>query len=128
MVQTQEQPGDDVQGMADANHLRAGSVKQLCYFCGNARRPRKNCPAKDAACDFCQKVGHYFKVCQKRLENRSIDATKKTAAMQGPKLATLSASETSNNTRVLCNVKINGIAAKPLMRPGVRYIRTWISA
>jgi len=42
----------------------------------------------------------------KRLGNRSIDATKKTAAIQGPKLAT--ASETSNNTRVLCNVNING--------------------
>ena len=81
--------------------------------------PRKNCPAKDAACNFCQKVGHYFKVCQKRLGNRSsIDAIKKTAAIQGPKLATLSASETSNNTRVLCNVKINGIVAKSLMDPG----------
>ena len=69
----------------------------------------KICPAKDAACNFCQKVGHYFKVCQKRLGNRSINAIKKTAAIQGPKLATLSASETSNNTRLLCNVKINGM-------------------
>ena len=77
--------------------------------------PRKNCPAKDAACNFCQKVGHYFKVCQKRFGNHCIDAIKKTAAIQGPKLPTLSASETSNNTRVLCNVKINGIVAKSLM-------------
>ena len=89
-------------------------MKQLCYFCGNARHPHKNCPSKDASCNFCQKVGHYFKVCQKRLGNRSTDATK-TAAIQGPKLATLSASETSNNTRVLCNVKINGIVTKSLM-------------
>jgi len=118
LVETQEQRGDDVLGMTDANHLRAGSVKQLCYFCGNARHPRKNCPAKDAACNFCQKVGHYFKVCQKRLGNHSIDATKKTAAIQGPKLATLSASEKLNNTRVLCNVKINGIVAKSLMDTG----------
>ena len=58
LVETQEQRGDDVLGMADANHLRAGSVEQLCYFCGNARHPRKNCPAKDAACNFCQNVGH----------------------------------------------------------------------
>ena len=105
--------------MADANHLRAGSVKQLCYFCGNARHPRKNCPAKDAACNFCQKVGHYFEVCQKRLGNRSIDATKKTAAIHRPKLATLSSSETSNNIRVLCNVKINGVVAKSLMDTGL---------
>jgi len=62
LVEMQEQRGDDVQDMADANHLRAGSVKQLCYFCGNTRYLRENCPAKDAACNFCQKVGHYFKV------------------------------------------------------------------
>jgi len=85
LVETQEQRGDGALGMADANHLRAGSVKQLCYLCGNARHPRKNCPAKDVACNLCQKVGHYFKVCQKRLGNRSIDATKETAAIQGPK-------------------------------------------
>ena len=41
LVEMQEQRGDDVLGMADANNLRAGSVKQLCYFCGNARHPRK---------------------------------------------------------------------------------------
>jgi len=29
LVETQGQRGDDVLGMADANHLRAGSVKQL---------------------------------------------------------------------------------------------------
>ena len=40
----------------------------LCYFCGNARHPRKNCPAEDAVCNVCQKVGHYFKLYQKRLK------------------------------------------------------------
>ena len=53
----------------------------------------------------------------KRLGNRNIDAIK-TAAIQGLKLATLSASETSNNTRVLCSVKINSIVAKSLMDTG----------
>jgi len=118
LVETQEQRGDDDQDMADSNHLRAGSVKQPCYFCGNARHPRQNCPAKDAVCNFCQKVGHYFKACQKRLGNRSIDATKKTAGIQGPKLATLSTSETSSNTPLLCNVKMNGIVAKFLKDTG----------
>ena len=98
--------------------MQTTSVKQLCYFFGNAQHPYKNCPAKDAVCNFCQKVGHYFKVCQKRLGNRGIDATKKTAAMQWPKLTTLSASETSSNTRVLCNVKIKSIVAKSLMDTG----------
>ena len=53
----------------------------------------------------------------KRLGNRSIDAIK-TAAIQGQKLAPLSAFEISNNTRVLCNVKINGIVARSLMDTG----------
>jgi len=118
LAETQEQRGDDALGMADANYLRAGSVKQLCNFCGNTQHPCRNCPTKDAACNFCQKAGHYFKVCQKRLGKHSIDAIKKTAAIQGPKLVTLSASETSNNTQVLCNVKINGIVAKSLMDTG----------
>ena len=30
LVETQEQRGDDALGMADASHLRAGSIKQLC--------------------------------------------------------------------------------------------------
>jgi len=50
-------------------------------------------------------------VCQKCLGNYSIDATKKTALMQGAKLAAFSTSDKSNNSQVLCNVKINGIVA-----------------
>ena len=74
-------------------------------------------PLKLPLVTFVKRLATILK-CVKRLGNRSIDATKKTAAIQGPKLATLSSSETSNNIRVLCNVKIKGVVAKSLMDTG----------
>ena len=32
---------------------------QSCWFCGNSRHPCNKCPAKDAACHKCKKIGHY---------------------------------------------------------------------
>ena len=37
---------------------------QSCWFCGNSRHPRNECPAKDAACHKCKNIGHYEKLCQ----------------------------------------------------------------
>ncbi|XP_072349524.1 uncharacterized protein [Scyliorhinus torazame] len=34
-----------------------------CYFCGQAKHPRKRCPARDATCSACGKKGHFAKVC-----------------------------------------------------------------
>ena len=30
-------------------------IKELCYFCGNSRHPRSNCPARDSECRNCKK-------------------------------------------------------------------------
>lgn len=38
---------------------------QTCYFCGNSRHSRSLCPARDKICTYCQKVGHFSKVCLK---------------------------------------------------------------
>ena len=35
-----------------------------CYFCGNSRHPRSQCPARNAICRNCQKQGHFAKVCK----------------------------------------------------------------
>ena len=35
-----------------------------CYFCGSQFHIRTKCPAKDAVCHLCKKVGHYARVCQ----------------------------------------------------------------
>ena len=36
----------------------------LCYFCGNRRHPRSQCPAREVTCLKCSKIGHFAKVCK----------------------------------------------------------------
>lgn len=52
----------------DNNHLGAANnfskKNDKCFFCGNARHPRKRCPARDATCNNCQKKGHFAVVCR----------------------------------------------------------------
>jgi len=69
LVETQEQRGGDALGMTDANHLRAGSVKQLCYFCGNARHPRKIVPLKMPLATFVKRLAIILK-CAKNVLDR----------------------------------------------------------
>lgn len=42
------------------------SNKKFCVWCGNNTHPRDNCPAKDATCRYCEKKGHFEKVCLKK--------------------------------------------------------------
>ncbi|XP_012565799.2 uncharacterized protein LOC105849896 [Hydra vulgaris] len=52
------------QSMTD-NHLAAtAKSKQLCWFCGNIRHPRTKCPAREAICHKCKKIGHFEKLCR----------------------------------------------------------------
>ena len=57
------------------------NTEQKCYFCGNKRHPRRDCPARDALCHKCQKIGHYGKVCkgkQQRNKHKQSAAAVKT--------------------------------------------------
>ena len=50
----------------------ANSVQKLkprqntptCWNCGNLRHPRASCPARDAVCHNCQRMGHFSKLCK----------------------------------------------------------------
>lgn len=42
-----------------------------CLFCGGNFHHRNQCPANESKCNHCQIVGHYAKVCRKRLSNTS---------------------------------------------------------
>ena len=44
--------------------VAAGISEQKCYFCGYKRHPRSKCPARDASCKRCNKLGHFAKVCK----------------------------------------------------------------
>ncbi|XP_066910469.1 uncharacterized protein [Clytia hemisphaerica] len=43
--------------------------KELCYFCGNSRHARSNCPARESECRNCKKKGHWAKVCRSTSPN-----------------------------------------------------------
>ena len=47
----------------NGNGQKSSQTKELCYFCGNARHARSNCPAKESECRNCKKKGHWAKVC-----------------------------------------------------------------
>lgn len=40
------------------------NIQELCYFCGNNRHARRNCPAASSICLKCQKRGHFARVCK----------------------------------------------------------------
>ena len=84
----------------EANTLAAAVTETTslsCYFCGNNRHPRSQCPAKDATCAKCQKKGHNAKVCQSKA------ASKVSAAMYSP---TQSSGSLSKSTATINNGKL----------------------
>ena len=88
-----------------------------CYFCGLARHPRSRCPAKEAECHKCKKIGHYGKVC------RSNPVNNKTVAHVSrnndhPTLATIVAASPHCLSKALFEAKINGISVQALIDTG----------
>ena len=72
------------------NYLRASLTKAVCYFCGKSKHPRHLCPAKNVACNYSNKVGHFYKICQKRIaDQRESNTDSKLNAIFGVKLATI---------------------------------------
>ena len=51
------------------------SQQQGCYRCGRTPgHARQNCPAKDARCRKCNRIGHYESVCRANVATVSADA------------------------------------------------------
>ena len=42
----------------------------FCYWCGEQKHDRGKCPAKDATCGYCKKIGHFKSVCRTRMAYR----------------------------------------------------------
>ena len=53
---------------ADNCNICAASklLETKCFYCGNKRHPRKDCPAKDSVRFKCKKQDHFAKVCGSR--------------------------------------------------------------
>ena len=56
------------------NLAAAGPTEDKCFFCGYKRHPRNKCPAKDATCKKCSKIGHFAKVCRSGKERKPLSA------------------------------------------------------
>jgi RNase H-like domain found in reverse transcriptase/Reverse transcriptase (RNA-dependent DNA polymerase)/Integrase zinc binding domain/Integrase core domain len=72
--------------------------EEKCYFCGRANHSRKDCPAADATCNYCQIQGHFSIVCRRRMQavrgrNRTIDQHQNVPS-----------NETRQNVNTVCDV------------------------
>ena len=87
-IETQPEYGATCE-MSNEVTAAAGFAEEKCYFCGYKKHPRLKCPAKEAICKKCSKVGHFAKVCR----STSTEKSHKTAMAlsEGPNLASISA-------------------------------------
>ena len=53
-------------GRSNFIHKRKKASHNPCHKCGD-KHTKGSCPAKYAKCYFCKKIGHYTKVCRKKL-------------------------------------------------------------
>jgi len=80
-------PDEDAANSFDGT-VAAGYTEEKCFFCGYKKHPRSKCPAREATCKKCGKLGHFAKAC------KSTEKPRKTAmalSSENPNLATISA-------------------------------------
>lgn len=85
---------------------RSGS----CFFCGNNRHPRNDCPAKNAICRKCGKKGHFQKVCKSK---QHISGEAASAHI----LASLSSAPSCLQKSII-TVTVNGVELQALIDTG----------
>lgn len=81
-----------------------------CFFCGNSRHSRNDCPAKNVNCRKCGKKGHYQKVCRSKHHVTGESASAYT-------LASLS-SAPSCLQKSITTVVVNGVKLQALIDTG----------
>ena len=101
----------------DSSELENSSlfaVSSKCFFCGYARHPRSRCPAREAECKGCGKVGHYQKVCKSTKANY-----KQTSSLSPNLLSSLTAAVGPLGLeRALVSVNVNGKSLTALIDTG----------
>ena len=69
-VRTYDKSSYHAQPGNQTGSLCKGHYAKVCMWCGRTPAHSKNqCPARDVACNQCQKKGHYAKVCRSGVLN-----------------------------------------------------------
>ena len=58
-----------------SSNKQTNQSKDTCYFCGDTRHDRLQCPALNDECLNCKKKGHWSRVCKSKSAIASIGAT-----------------------------------------------------
>jgi hypothetical protein len=96
----------------DEGHTLA-AVGTKCFFCGYSRHPRTVCPAREALCKLCGKMGHFQKVC------RSGASRKPAASVSKPILSTVTVAAAPVCLKnAVIDVIVNGISLCALVDTG----------
>ncbi|PFX17897.1 Retrovirus-related Pol polyprotein from transposon 17.6 [Stylophora pistillata] len=94
------------QGLKNQPQNTSSGKSQACRNCGWGPHSRDQCPAKNATCHYCHKVGHLAKVCLSKLKKKDVHDIEATS--NGAKKAllevSLSLSPAGKQTPVLCKI------------------------
>ncbi|XP_068224969.1 uncharacterized protein [Palaemon carinicauda] len=94
--------------------VSAATSSARCFFCGNNRHPRTQCPAKDAVCLKCKKQGHYAKVCRSVKQASGSSNPKYSSAM----LASIVGASPKCLEKSITPLKLNGSPVSALIDTG----------
>ena len=70
--------------------------------CGWGPHPREQCPAKNATCHYCQKVGYLAKVCLSKQKKKNVHTIEATS--DGASESALDPSQSSRDHMFLCPI------------------------
>ena len=98
-----------------------GKKPSKCGYCGGEHSRSDTCPASDTTCNFCQKKGHFAKVCRQKKRIHDIDTSADTLTLndigsitstQICQLSSVQTPPTSNNVvnKIFVNAKLNDTA------------------
>ena len=91
----------------------AGFTDEKCFFCGYKKHPRSKCPAREATCKKCSKIGHFAKVCM------STEKTRKSFnALSSDLAASHTASAINNLKKAQIDVYVHNVKLKALVDTG----------
>ena len=89
------------------------ATQPLCYFCGNSKHPRAKCPAREAVCKNCGKVGHFQRVCRSKTSKHQVGS-----AQDSILSSLLCAAAPNCLSRSVTNITVNGIELQALIDTG----------